>query len=109
MTVVDGSKKLAIKRSLPAPLLNPFIEMPELNPQNSCLKLIKAAVEARYEVVVFLLAAMVAEHGDFFGNIRVIGHHHTSITVGAKDLARKKAEAAGVAEGAHAAGVFCIC
>jgi len=61
-------QKFVIRGGMLAPLGIATSEVPELNPENSGLNRIEAAIIAFKVMVVFFRLAMVAQHSDFLGD-----------------------------------------
>ena len=72
----------------------------EFDVEESRLKPVKAGVDADFEVMVLALGAVVGDEPGSVGQVGVACHHGTAVAEGAEVLARKKAGASHVAEGA---------
>ena len=55
------------------------VQVLELHQQDSGLKAVQTAVHPQQIVMVFLAAAMVAQHGDALGQLGVAGRDHPSV------------------------------
>ena len=73
--------------------------MPKLDLQNPSLNGIQPAIEPFHFMEVFLALTVIAQHPNFFGQIRVVRGHGTAFAARAKILSRVEAECGGAAHG----------
>ena len=76
--------------------------MTELDPQHRALDPLHPIVEPLEGMVILPLLAPVAQHADPLGEVLVVGDHHAALAAGPEVLPGIEAEAAHVADGAHA-------
>ena len=77
--VTDTLQPLEVGRSDGLPLGGPFIEVRQFHPQEGGLHFIESVVVADDFVVIFLLAAVIAQDLDLMRQIRIIGAHRSGI------------------------------
>ena len=80
-----------------------LVDALEFGAQDHRLHFVEAGVEAELRVVVLLPTAVVAQHTQVLGHLRILGGHQPAVAVAAEVLAGEEAEGAGIA---HAAGLL---
>src|SRR5690348_6427793 len=77
----DRSRKGIIKIGIGSPGSIPDVEVPQLDPENGGLQLVKPAVPSLFSTEVFFRAPMAAQRPQASRQLLRIGHDHAAVSI----------------------------